>query len=66
MRGCRAGGAGRDRVLSQKRTAIRAGVRTTLGLWIDGEWFEEDALEQAVIDRVIVPLRNAEAGRPSS
>ena len=50
-------GAGRDAILAQKRAAIRAGVRTTLGLWIDGDWFEEDLLESAVIDRVIVRLR---------
>ena len=62
VRAAVASGAGRDRVLAQKRAAIRAGVRTTLGLWIDGEWFEEDDLEQAVIDRVIVRLRDAEAG----
>lgn len=47
---------GADAILAQKRAAIRAGVKTTLGLWIDGEWFEEDALEQAVIDRVIYRL----------
>ena len=56
------GGQDKDAVLAQKRAAIRAGVRTTLGLWINGEWFEEDGLEQAVIDRVIRPLREAEAG----
>ncbi len=49
---------GADAILAQKRGAIRAGVKTTLGLWIDGEWYEEDALEQAVIDRVIYRLRD--------
>ena len=53
-----ASGEGADAILAQKRAAIRAGVKTTLGLWIDGEWFEEDALEQAVIDRVIYRLRD--------
>ncbi len=52
---------GADRILAQKRAAIRAGVKTTLGLWIDGAWFEEDALEQAVIDRVIYRLRDLDA-----
>ena len=59
VRAAVASGEGRGRVLAQKRAAIRAGVRTTLGLWIDGEWFEEDALEQAVIERVIYRLRDA-------
>ena len=59
-----ASGRGEDRVLAQKRAAIRTGVRTTLGLWIDGAWFEEDALEQAVVDRVVRRLRNASSSRP--
>ena len=46
-------------ILAQKRAGVRAGVRSTLGLWIDGEWIEEDALEEAVIQRVIYPLRAA-------
>ncbi len=62
VRAAIASGQDEDKVLGQKRAAIRAGVRTTLGLWIDGEWFEEDALEQAVIDRVVYRLRDAEAG----
>ena len=48
-------------VLAQKRAGVRAGVRSTLGLWIDDAWFEEDALEDALVDRVIRPLRGAEA-----
>ena len=52
-------GDGADAVLAQKRRGVRAGVRSTLGLWIDGEWVEEDALEEAVIERVIHPLRDA-------
>ncbi len=50
-------GEGSDAILAQKRAGVRAGVRSTLGLWIDGEWVEEDDLEQAVIDRVIRPLQ---------
>ena len=53
---------GQGRILAQKRAAIRAGVTTTLGLWIDGEWVEEDALEQAIIDRVINRLRDLGQG----
>ena len=47
-------------VLRQKRQGVRAGVRSTLGLWIDGAWLEEDDLEEAVIARVIRPLQAAE------
>ena len=50
---------GQDAILAQKRAAVRSGVRSTLGLWIDGAWFEEDALEPAVIERVIRPLQRA-------
>ena len=53
--------AERARVLGQKRAGVRAGVRSTLGLWIDNVWFEEDALEDALVDRVIRPLQQAEA-----
>lgn len=49
------------RVLAQKRAGVRAGVRSTLGLWIDSVWYEEDALEEALVDRVIRPLQEAEA-----
>jgi len=52
-------GEGTDAVLAQKRRGVRAGVRSTLGLWIDGEWVEEDALEGAIIERVIYRLRDA-------
>ncbi len=53
--------SGRDQahVLAQKRAGVRAGVRSTLGLWIDDAWVEEDALEDALVDRVIRPLRAA-------
>ena len=53
---------GKDDVLAEKRSAIRAGVRSTLNLWIDGVLFEEDALEDALVDRVIRPLQAAENG----
>ena len=62
MRAAVASGEGSDAVLAQKRAGVRAGVRSTLGLWIDGEWFEEDDLEQAVIDRVIYALRDLAKG----
>lgn len=55
-------GDDQKRVLAQKRKGVKAGVRSTLGLWIDGEWVEEDALEDAVIERVIRPLQAAERG----
>ncbi|MDT0633247.1 thioredoxin domain-containing protein [Rubrivirga sp. S365] len=48
-------------VLAQKRAGVRSGVRSTLGLWIDNVWYEEDALEDALVDRVIRPLQEAEA-----
>ena len=50
---------GKEAVLAQKRAAVRSGVRTTLGLWIDGDWVEEDDLEDALVDRVIKPLHAA-------
>ena len=52
-------GAGRAEILAQKKQAVASGVRSTLGLWIDGAWFEEDGLERAVIDHVIRPLQEA-------
>ena len=59
VRAAVASGDGAAAVLAQKRAGVRSGVRSTLGLWIDGAWFEEDDLEQAVIDRVIYRLRDA-------
>ena len=48
---------GQAEVLAQKRAAVRSGVRSTLNLWIDGALYEEDDLEEALVDRVIRPLR---------
>lgn len=50
----------RSRVLAQKRAGVRAGVRSTLGLWIDNVWYEEDELEEALVERVIRRLQEAE------
>lgn len=50
-------GTGTAEVLAQKRSGVRSGVRSTLNLWIDGELFEEDDLETALVDRVIRPLQ---------
>jgi len=52
-------GADQSRILAQKRAGVRAGVRSTLGLWIDDAWVEEDDLEDALVDRVIRPLHAA-------
>ena len=43
-------------VLAQKRGGVKAGVRSTLNLHIDGDLVEEDDLEEALIERVIKPL----------
>src|SRR5690606_27322497 len=51
----------RDHVLGQKRAAVRAGVNSTLNLVIDGVLFQEDDLEDALVERVIRPLRAREA-----
>ena len=48
---------GRTEVLAQKRGGVRAGVRSTLSLFIDGELFQDDALEDALIEKVIRPLK---------
>ncbi len=50
---------GQDGVLSEKRSGVRSGVRSTLNLWIDGDLFEEDALEDALVDHVIRRLQAA-------
>ena len=50
---------GEAEVLAEKRHGVRSGVRSTLNLWIDGELFEEDDLEDALVERVIRPLQAA-------
>lgn len=62
-RGVRAALADPDaaaRVRAAKRGGVRAGVRSTLNLTIDGALFEEDELETALVDRVIRPLQARE------
>ena len=44
-------------ILAQKRAGVKSGVRSTLNLWIDGELFEEDDLETALVTHVIKPLK---------
>ena len=51
---------GKTEILAQKRGGVRAGVRSTLSLFIGGELFQDDAVEPAIIERVIGPLK---AGR---
>ncbi|MEM1116595.1 MAG: thioredoxin domain-containing protein [Bacteroidota bacterium] len=51
--------AGKAEILARKKQAVASGVGSTLGLWIDDVWYEEDALEEAVIQKVIYPLREA-------
>jgi protein-disulfide isomerase len=50
---------GKAEILAQKRAGVTSGTRSTLNLWIDGELFEEDALEAALVSRVIKPLKVA-------
>ena len=52
---------GRIEILAQKRAGVKAGVRSTLNLWINGELFEEDDLEAALVARVIRPLKAEKA-----
>ena len=47
----------RDAVLAQKREALRAGVDSTLNLVIDGVLYQEDDVDDALLARVIRPLR---------
>jgi len=49
--------AGKTEILAQKRGAVKAGLRSTLALFIDGELFQDDDLEDAIIERVIQPLK---------
>ena len=51
----------RPEILAQKKTGVASGVRSTLNLWIDGELFEEDELEDALVSHVIQPLKQAKA-----
>ena len=44
-------------VLAQKRGGVRAGVRSSLNLFIDGDLFEDDDVEDAIIERIIQPLK---------
>ncbi|HLT47643.1 MAG TPA: thioredoxin domain-containing protein [Rubricoccaceae bacterium] len=48
----------REAVLVQKRAAIRAGVGSSLNLVIDGTIFQEDGLEDALLERVVRPLKD--------
>ena len=52
---------GKAEILAQKKAGVASGVRSTLNLWIDGELFEEDDLEEALVSRVIEPLKRAKA-----
>ena len=51
--------AGKTEVLAQKRSGVRAGVRSSLNLFVDGELFEDDELEDAMVEKVIAPLKAA-------
>ena len=53
-------GVFKDRVLAQKRAAVQAGMTDTLNLVIDGTLYQGDAAEDALIERVIRPLKEAE------
>ncbi|MEL6615577.1 MAG: thioredoxin domain-containing protein [Bacteroidota bacterium] len=50
----------KSEILAQKRGGVRAGVRSSLNLFIDGELFEDNALEDALVERVIQPLKGKE------
>lgn len=52
----------REKVLGQKRAAIAAGLDSTLNLVVDGVLYQEDDVEDALVERVIRPLRAREAG----
>jgi protein-disulfide isomerase len=53
-------GVFKERVLEQKRAAVQAGMTDTLNLVIDGALYQGDAAEDALIERVIRPLKDAE------
>ena len=48
---------GKTSILAQKRGGVRAGVRSTLSLFIDGELYQDDDVEDALVERVIKPLK---------
>ena len=48
---------GKTEILAQKRGGVRAGVRSTLSLFIDGKLFQDGDVESAIIERVIEPLK---------
>ncbi len=48
---------GKTEILAQKRGAVKAGLRSTLALFIDGELYQDDDLEDAIIERIIQPLK---------
>jgi protein-disulfide isomerase len=44
-------------VLATKKAGVRAGVRSSLNLFIDGVLYEDRALDEALAEHVIRPLR---------
>ena len=52
-----ASGAHRTAVLAQKRGGVRAGVRSSMNLWIGGALYEDDDLEEALVRKVVGPLK---------
>ena len=48
-------------VLASKRAGVRAGVRSSLNLFVDGTLYEDRALDEALAECVIRPLRAAAA-----
>jgi len=61
MQGALDNETGKAEILAQKKAGVNAGVGSTLNLWIDGELYEEDELEAALVARVIKPLKAANA-----
>ena len=52
-------------VLAAKRAGVRSGIRSTLNLFIDGVLYEDEALDEALAEHVIRPLR-ADAKTPGT
>ena len=50
-------GTYREAVLAQKRAAVAAGVDSSLNLVIDGVLYQEDDVEDALLEQVIRPLK---------